>query len=121
MVKRTGPTNPYLKQLIDNLKRKSLESKAPIWKNVAEKLAKPTRSRITVNLYDIERNVADGETVIVPGVVLSSGVLSKKVNVAAWRISPTAKSKIQKAGGECLTVDELVAKNSKGSNVRIMQ
>lgn len=120
MVKRTGPTNPYLKELIDDLKKKSLESKAAIWKDVADKLARPTRKRIEVNVADIQRNADNGETVLVPGVVLSSGVISKKVNVAAWKFSSTAKDKIKNAGGECLTIKELVGKNPQGSHVRIM-
>ena len=78
MGKRTGPTNPYLRQLIENLKKKSLELKAPIWKDIAEKLSRSTRQRVEVNLSDIERNVSDGETIIVPGVVLSTGNLTKK-------------------------------------------
>lgn len=121
MVKRTGPTNPYLRQLIEDLRKKSLEMHAPIWKDVAEKLANSTRRRVVVNVRDLERNAENGQTVLVPGVVLSSGEISKKINVAAWKFSPTAKSKIEQAGGACLSVQELVAKNSKGSNVRIMR
>ncbi|MBU5537297.1 MAG: 50S ribosomal protein L18e [Candidatus Aenigmatarchaeota archaeon] len=120
MVKRTGPTNPYLRQLIDSLKKKSLELKSPIWKDVAEKLSKSTRQRIEVNLSDIERNVVDGETIIVPGVVLASGNLTKKVNVAAWRFSTAAKEKIKNANGKIMTFDELMKENPKGSNVRII-
>ncbi len=120
MAKRTGPINPYLKQLIENLKKKSLELKAPIWKDIAEKLSKPTRQRIEVNLSDIERNVTDGETIIVPGVVLSSGNLTKKINVAAWRFSKVAEQKIKKSNGKIITIEELVKENPKGSNVKII-
>ncbi|MBI2542700.1 MAG: 50S ribosomal protein L18e [Candidatus Aenigmarchaeota archaeon] len=120
MVKRTGPTNPYLRQEIENLKKKSIELKAPIWKDIAKKLAKPTRQRINVNLSDIQRHVDNGETIVVPGVVLASGVLSKKVNVAAWRFSTAAKEKIKNVGGECLTIENLIDKNPKGSNVKII-
>lgn len=120
MVKRTGPTNPYLRQLIESLKKKSLELKAPIWKDTAEKLSKPTRQRIEVNLSDIERNVSDGETIIVPGIVLSSGNLTKKVNIAAWKFSKTAEQKITSSNGKSMTIDELVKENPKGSNVKII-
>ncbi len=120
MAKRTGPTNPYLKQLIENLKKKSLELKAPIWKDIARKLSKSTRQRVEVNLSDIERNVTDGETIIVPGVVLSSGNLTKKVNVAAWRFSKSAGEKIKSSNGKIMTIEELVKENPKGSNVKII-
>lgn len=119
-MKRTGPTNPYLRQLIEDLKKKSLELKAPIWKDISEKLSKSTRRRTEVNLSDIERNVNDGETVIVPGVVLSSGNLTKKVNVAAWKFSKSAGEKIKSSNSRTMTIEELVKENPKGSNVKII-
>lgn len=120
MVKKTGPTNPYLRQLIEDLRKKALELKSPIWKAVAEKLAKTTRQRIEVNLSKIERYATDGETVIVPGIVLASGLLTKKVNIVAWRFSSASKEKIKKAGGSYLSINELIKQNPKGSNVKIL-
>lgn len=119
MVKRTGPTNPYLKQLIEKLKKKSIELNAPIWKEIAAKLRKPTRKRIEVNLSKIERYAENGETVLVPGVVLSSGKLTKSVDVAAWKFSPAATEKI-KDKGKVLTIEDLLEENPKGSNVKII-
>lgn len=120
MTKRTGPTNPYLRELIDFLRRKSGELKVRIWKVVAEKLEKPTRQRIEVNLNRIERYAKENETIVVPGVVLGTGFLTKKLTIAAWRFSQSAKKKIEKAGGKAISIKELVEKNPKGSNVRIM-
>ncbi len=120
MAKRTGPTNPYLRQLIENLKKRSLELKAPVWKDIAEKLSKPARQRIEVNLSDIERNVSDGETIVIPGVVLSTGNLIKKVNIAAWKFSRVAEAKIKNSNGKIMSIEELVKENPKGSNVRII-
>lgn len=120
MAKRTGPTNPYLKQLVETLKKKSLELQAPIWKTIAKKLEKPTRQRIEVNLSRIERYANDGDTVIVPGVVLSSGQLTKSVNIAAWKFSSSSIKKIKETKGKCLTIEELIKENPKGSNVKII-
>ena len=120
MVKRTGPTNPYLKQLIENLKKKSLELKAPIWKDIAEKLSKSTRQKVEVNLSDIGRHVNDGETILVPGIVLSSGNLTKKVNIAAWKFSKSAEQKIRDSSSKIMTIEELAKENPKGSNVKII-
>ena len=52
MVKRTGPTNPYLQGLVRELSR----SESNFWKAVGEKLGKPTRKKVEVNLSDIERH-----------------------------------------------------------------
>lgn len=116
MVKRTGPTNNLMKSAIDILKKEQ----SPFWKEIAEKLSRPTRSRVEVNLSEINRYVAEGETVVVPGAVLSAGDLTKKVNVAAWRFSEDAKEKIHQAGGKTLTIEQLKKENPKGTNVRIM-
>lgn len=120
MVKRTGPTNPYLRQLIETLNKKSYELNAPIWKTIAKKLAKPTRQRIRVNLSDIERHTSDGDTVIVPGVVLAAGTLTKSVTIAAWKFSGNAVKKIKNSKSKILTIEELIKENPKGSKVKII-
>ena len=120
MVKRTGPTNPYLRKLIENIRQKYIELKAPIWRSVIEKLEKPRRQKVVVNLSKIERYAKDGETVLVPGKVLSSGNLTKKVRVAAWQFSKQAEEKIRKSGGEVISIEELIEENPKGSNVKIL-
>jgi len=120
MVKRTGPTNPMLKKLIEELKKKSLEENVKIWKRVAEILERSSRRRAEINLKHIEREAKEGETIVVPGVVLSEGELKKKVTIAAWRFSAKAKQKIEKAGSRAISIEELIKENPKGSNVRIM-
>jgi len=119
-MKPTGPTNPYLRKLIEELKKKSLELNAPIWKEVAEKLERSRRKKVEVNLVDIERNANKGETVLVPGIVLGAGELTKSVNIAAWKFSPSAKEKIKKVKGKIITIEELMKETPKGSGVRIM-
>jgi large subunit ribosomal protein L18e len=120
MAKRTGPTNPYLRSLIEELKIKARELQAPIWRTVAEKLSKPTRQRVEVNIGEIERYANPGETILVPGVVLANGVLTKPVNVAAWRFSTNAAKKIKETNGKILTIEELLKENPKGTGVKIM-
>lgn len=120
MVKRTGPADPHLRKLVENLKKKSFELKAPIWRDVAEKLERPRRKRVEVNLIDIERNTGEGDIVVVPGIVLGNGNLTKAVTIAAWRFSSSAKEKIEKSGSKAITIDELLGKNPKGSGVKIL-
>ena len=120
MVKRTGPTNPYLKELVESLKKKSYDKKASIWKTVAEKLEKPRRQKIEINIADIERVSEKNDVIVIPGTVLSNGELTKPVSIAAWRFSPAAKEKIKKAKGKIMTIDELVKENPDGSKVRLL-
>ena len=115
-MKRTGPTNPVLQKLIVALRI----AKQPIWARVADDLGRPTRNRRSANLSRIER-YADGKRILlVPGKVLATGILKKKVTVAAWQFSAQATEKIRQAGGQTMAIEELMKKAPKGENVRII-
>ena len=108
--------NPLLQGLIGSLGKKQ----EPIWKAVAKGLGRKGSNEYTVDMVKLERHAKDKETIVVPGIVLGTGELSKKLTVAAWRFSATGKAKIEKSGGKCLEIEELVKQNPKGSGVRIM-
>jgi len=118
-MKRTGPTNIHLRLLITKLRKKARENNARIWYHVAELLAKPRRQRIAVNLSKINKYTGNGEIVIVPGKVLGAGTLDHEVIVAAWQFSQKAYEKISKKG-KCITIEELLEKFPRGSNVKII-
>jgi len=120
MVKRTGPTNPMLKKLIEDLRNKSFENKSNFLKDISDKLNKPRRQRIEVNLSRLERYVKKGETIIVPGVVMGFGELTKPITISAWKFTGSAKEKIEKSKGNAISIEELVEKNPKGTKVKIM-
>ncbi len=118
-MKTTGPTNPQLKALIIELQRLSRSQKVNLWKRVAEDLGKPTRKRREADLTRINRYTRDSEIALVPGKVLSTGELNKKIKVAAFKFSEKAMAKINKIG-KALTIDQLMKENPKGKNVRII-
>ncbi len=118
MVKRTGPTNYQLQQLLSELESKAHESK--FWKRIMFDLKKPTRQRRVVNVYKIDQFANEGETVIVPGKVLSMGNMTKKVEVAALTFSEEARRKIEEAKGKALSIKELLQQNPEGKKVRII-
>ncbi len=120
MVKRTGPTNPILKALIEDLKRKSIETRNNFLREISEKLNKPRRQRVEVNLAHIERHTKKDEVIIVPGVVLGYGELTKPITISAWKFSKPAKEKIEKSKGKAISIEELVEKNPRGTNVKIL-
>ncbi|RLI80022.1 50S ribosomal protein L18e [Archaeoglobales archaeon] len=113
-------SNPNLVKLIDELLVASAKNEAKVWKDLAERIAKPRRLYAEVNVSKIERYAKDNETIIVPGKVLGNGKINKKVTVAALSFSESAKRKIEDAGGKCLTIMQLLEENPKGSGVRIM-
>jgi large subunit ribosomal protein L18e len=120
MVKRTGPTNPILKKLIEDLKKKAFDTKSDFLKDIAEKLNKRRRKRVEVNIAHIERYTNKDDTVIIPGVVIGYGELSKPVTICAWKFSKPAVEKIKNIKGKLMTIEELVEKNPKGTNVKIL-
>ena len=117
---RTGPTNPVLRELISRLKKVSLEQGVNLWKRIASDLEKPTRGRRVVNLARINRCAKDAETVIIPGKVLGSGALDKKVKIAAFTFSKSALLKIKDANCQAYSIDKVVKENPKASKVRII-
>ena len=117
-MRRTGPTNYQLKVLIEELEPKAQQSR--FWKRIVKDLKKPSRQRRIVNLYKINKCVKEGETIIVPGKVLSVGDLNKKVDIAALNFSSGAKEKIIEAKGKAMTIKELLQINPEGKKVRIL-
>ena len=121
MVKKVIKTNPNLIELINKLYEQSRSEDAAIWRDVAQRLERSNRRTAEVNLSDISRHAEAGETVLVPGKVLSNGDLENKVDVVALKFSAKAQEKIESAGGECISIDEIMESNPKGSNIRIME
>ncbi len=119
-MRRTGPTNIHLQSLVVELKKLSAKEKNGIWTSVADMLSSSTRERRIVNLSRLNRNTKDNETVIVPGKLLGAGSIEHKVNVAAFNFSLSAVDKIKKHNGTCITLHELMKKNPKGKDIRII-
>lgn len=117
---KTGKTNPIIGETIEALRQVSYEKGAPIWKDVARRLAKGTRRVPGVNVGRIGKYTAAKDQVLVPGKVLGSGDLQHAVVVAGMGFSARARDKITKAGGECIDLLELTRRNPKGTNVKIM-
>lgn len=112
--------NEKLESLIKELKKTSINEKVNIWKRIAKDLEKPSRIRRIVNLYNINLNAKENEIVIVPGKILATGDLNKKITIAAYEISKQAEEKIKLSGSKLISIEELIQKNPKGNKVRIL-
>lgn len=119
-MKRSTRSNPQLCNSVRFLTKTANDNNAKIWKHVADCLSKTRRKRISVNLSRINRHTEKGQTVAVPGKVLGSGMLKHPVTVAAFEFSANAKEKIRNSKGKYMTFNELVKKNPKGSNVKVV-
>ena len=76
-------------------------------------------SRITANVNDAHK----GKTVVVIGTVTDDNRLLTipKLSVAALRFTATARARIEKAGGETLTLDQLALRAPTGANTLLLR
>ncbi|NMX21379.1 50S ribosomal protein L18e [ANME-1 cluster archaeon GoMg4] len=118
-MRRRKKTDPKIERLIEDLKRISRERSAPLWRDIAKRLEKPRRHYAEVNLSKINRYSVVNDTIVVPGKVLSAGAIEKPVTIAALGFSKKAYEKISSCG-KCVSIDELMEANPKGSGVKII-
>lgn len=112
--------NPVLKHLIVELEKQSKKQKVQIWNTIAQELAAPTRSQRSVNVKKVAMYTKKGDTVIVPGKLLGTGVISHPVTVVAHQVSKQAAEKIVAAGGVAKTIEQELKDNPKGAKLRIL-
>jgi len=109
--------NQVLLSLIESL----MKSDKPLWRKVAGELSRPKRQKVEVNLSKLDQYASDDATVVVPGKVLGAGALSKKLTIAAFSFSGSARKLIGAAGGKALTIDSLHKTNPDGRGVLILK
>ena len=113
-------SNSELVKTIDELKNASRENDAPIWKSIAKKLEGPRRNWPVVNISKIEYNVSKNGKAIIPGKIMGSGNLSKKVTISAYSFTKSAIEKIESAGGKCMVYNDFIKKNPSGKDVVVI-
>jgi large subunit ribosomal protein L18e len=111
---RSGPTNPVTKQIIEELTSVGYKESSKIKLEIARTLGSSTRRKIEVNLNTLQRVCKDNDTIVVPGKVLSYGILTRPLNVSALAFSKEAERKILEVGGKVMTIPELMKQNIKG-------
>jgi large subunit ribosomal protein L18e len=88
---------------------------------VSEILSSPRKNKLQKNLDIINKESKDGETIVIPGKVLSVGELDKKVRIIALSFSKNAREKILKSGGKVSTIFEEIKKNPDAKEVKILE
>lgn len=121
MRRTSEKTNPRLTNLIALLKEAGRTNDAAIWRDIAFRLEAPHRNYAEVNISKINRYASKGETILVPGKVLGTGTLEQPVTIAALNFSKSAEGKILDANGSCLTIEQLLLSNPRGSHIRILR
>jgi large subunit ribosomal protein L18e len=114
-------SNPILRRTSVMLERAGKKQKAQIWTEASSLLSGPATLKVEVNLGRISRLTDAGDAVFVPGKVLGTGVIDRKLVVGAFAFSATARSKIEASGGSALTIAEFLKKYPKGSGVKLVK
>jgi large subunit ribosomal protein L18e len=120
MAARRRKGNPELLRLVGELRKAARAHGAPVWSALADHLERPRHQTVPVNVGQLERIAAAGETIVVPGKLLADGRLAKKLTVGAFAFSAEARGKILSAGGAALSVHELVKAHPDGAGVRLL-
>ena len=108
-------TNPELQETL------SLAVKNSEWHPVAKILSSSTRLFSAVNLDKIDKQTKLGDTVVIPGKVLSKGELTKKVRIAALSFSMAVLEKAKKSKSELVSIKEEIKKNPKFEGIKIIR
>jgi len=91
------------------------------WFRVAEILSGSRRNSLGLNLGEIEEGAKDGETIVIPGKVLSQGELGKKVKLVALKFSEKAKEKLLKSKIQFSSIDEEIKNNPGAKDIRVLE
>ena len=68
----------------------------------------------------INKEAREGETLVIPGKVLSQGEIKKKVKIVALGFSENAMEKLSTEKVAFSTIDEEIKKNPEAKGIRIL-
>jgi len=98
-----------------------LAKKQDGWLAVASILSGPKNRYVKVNLNKINKEVKDGDIVVVPGKVLSLGEIEHKIKVVALSFSKQAEKKLKEKKCEISGLIEEIKTNPKAQGVKIVK
>ncbi|KAL4949154.1 ribosomal protein L18e/L15P [Aspergillus filifer] len=118
--------NVYLQVLVKLYRFLARRTESNFNKVVLRRLFMSRINRPPVSLSRIASNVTEshqGKTIVVIGSVTDDNRLLTvpKLSVAALRFTATARARIEKAGGEVLTLDQLALRAPTGANTLLLR
>lgn len=103
-------------ELIETIKKAKKKNN---WLEVAGLLSSP--KRISVNLKEIEKKSEEGDTILIPGKVLSEGEISKKIRIAAMNFSGKAGKKLKGKNCKLVSILEEIKENPDAKGIKILK
>ena len=109
-----GKTNQELVEITIAAKKQNK------WLEVASILSGPRRESVDLNLSQIDKLAKEGDTVVIPGKVLSQGELRKRVKVVAYKFSEKAREKLSKEKIQMSSIMNEIKSNPEAKGVRVL-
>uniref|UniRef100_A0A7S3CHH6 Large ribosomal subunit protein uL15/eL18 domain-containing protein n=1 Tax=Strombidium rassoulzadegani TaxID=1082188 RepID=A0A7S3CHH6_9SPIT len=122
--KNTRSTNLYIHLLIKLFRFLSRRTDSAFTKTVLRRLVSSRVNRPPISLTSLVKNLkGQDKTAVIVGTVTDDIRLLEvpKLTVAALRFTETARARILKAGGKCLTLDQLVMAAPTGTNTLLLR
>ena len=94
--------------------------KQKAWLKVAGMLSAPRKNHANLNLQEINKQVKEGEKILVPGKVLSQGNLDKKIKIIALGFSESAKEKLKNSGSQTSSILEEIKSNPEAKDLKVL-
>lgn len=122
MISKTKIGNRIRKKKNPDVVATVLEAKKhEAWRKVAQMISSSRRKYSSVNFHEIERKTKAGDTVVVPGKVLGSGILDKKIRICALAFSESAREKATHSKSELIFLIDEMKKNPKAEGIKIIE
>jgi len=123
--KDTKSKNLYQHLLVRLFKFLSRRTDSSFCKTILRRLVASRTMRPPVSLSKMIRHLGSktSRTVVVVGTVTDDmrTLEVPQLEVAALRFTEAARARITKAGGSCLTIDELIMKSPSGTNTLLLR
>ena len=117
--------NPYLRLLCKLYKFMARRTDSKFNKVIYKRLNMSGRNKVPVSLSKLAKNMEgkDGKIACVVGTITDDKRITDvlPLTVCALRFTEGARARITKAGGTCMTFDELALKSPKGSGVVLLR
>ena len=117
--------NPYLKLLERLFSFIGRRGDSKFAKVIAKRLCQSRINNLPISVSRVKRYMKGKEdkTAVVVGTVTDDPRLLEVpgLKIAALRFTETARARIVKAGGECLTLDQLALRAPKGTNTVLLR
>lgn len=123
--KNTNSANPYIKLLVKLYRFLVRRTSSKFNKAILRRLIQVRNLKMPMSLRKVTKLMQkkDGKIAVVVGAVTDDVRLLEvpKLSVCALKFTETARARILKAGGECLTFDQLVLRSPVGSGTVLLR